>query len=95
MKDQAYKVVSQIPRGKVMTYGQVAAKAGLKSPRTVGRYLHQNTDSKKVPCHRVVRSDGSIASGYAMGGPTAQKKKLIEEGVIFDNRKVSSVSLLK
>lgn len=71
-----------------MTYGQVARKAGLKSARTVGMYLHKNIDPKKIPCHRVVFADGSLSPSYAFGGLRAQKKKLESEGVRFHGEKV-------
>lgn len=57
------KVVSEIPRGSVLTYGQVAKLAGKpRAQRAVGMIMSKNQD-KKIPCHRVVRSDGTIG-GY-------------------------------
>lgn len=79
--EKVYKVVSRIPRGKVLTYAQVAQRAGNKKAyRAVGNIMNRNPYSKeKVPCHRVVRSDGTIG-GYNKGA--ALKKKLLEkEGV--------------
>lgn len=52
------------------------------NPRTVGWALHANRD-QKVPCHRVVFADGSLAPGYAFGGPDEQRKRLKSEGVEF------------
>lgn len=64
---KVYDVVSKIPKGKVLTYKQVAIKAGRpKAYRAVGNILNKNTDTKKVPCHRVIGSDGSMR-GYAWG----------------------------
>ncbi len=64
---KVYSVVSKIPKGKVLTYKQVAAKAGRpKAYRAVGNILNKNTDTKQVPCHRVIASDGSLG-GYAWG----------------------------
>ena len=78
--EKVYKVVSKIPRGKTMTYKEVAEAAGKpKAYRAVGNILNKNKDTKRVPCHRVIRSDGT-AGGYAFG----KKKKielLREEGV--------------
>jgi len=69
--ERVYKVVSKIPKGKVMTYKQVAAAAGNpKAARAVGNILNKNPNPVKVPCHRVIRSDGDIG-GYAFG----KKKK--------------------
>ena len=83
-----YDVVSKIPQGKVMTYKQVAQIAGVKNPRYVGFAIHRNTDIIKVPCHRVIKSDGRLATGYAHGGMTKQREKLIEEGIIFNNARI-------
>ena len=82
-----------VPKGKVTTYKTLAEYAGIKNPRVVGNILHKNTDPEKYPCHRVVKSDGSIAAGYAMGGPSAQRRKLKAEGVKF--LKNGSVDLAK
>jgi len=84
-----YSIVSKIPQGRVMTYKQIAILSGLKNPRNVGFALHRNTDGDKVPCHRVIRSDGKLASGYAFGGMRKQKEKLEKEGVGFINDRVN------
>ncbi|MEK7068216.1 MAG: MGMT family protein [Patescibacteria group bacterium] len=70
-KERVYTIVARIPRGKTLTYKQVAAKAGKpNAARAVGTLMSKNFDPK-IPCHRVVRSDGKIG-GYNRGGP--QKK---------------------
>lgn len=79
---EIYRIVSKIPRGKVMTYKQVA-KLAKTTPRVVGFTLHANRDPEDIPCHRVIRSDGTLANGYAFGGKKEQKRKLIEEGIRF------------
>lgn len=61
-----YDVVRGIPKGKTLTYKQVAERAGRpRAFRAVGNILNKNRDSH-VPCHRVIRSDGAIG-GYAWG----------------------------
>lgn len=81
---RVYRAVAMIPAGKVGTYAQVAELAGaVGAARAVGNALHLNTDTVKVPCHRVVRSDGTLGSGYAFGGPEMQRKRLESEGVVF------------
>ena len=81
--EQVYEVVKTIPKGKVMTYGQIARAIGSKDARKVGWALHANPDGSQVPCYRVVNKDGRLAPGYAFGGPDEQKIRLIAEGVEF------------
>ncbi len=71
-----------VPRGKVTTYGRVAEKLGsLQSSRAVGTALATNPFPIIIPCHRVVRSDGSLGG---FGGGLEMKKALLEmEGVKF------------
>ena len=79
--ERVYDVVAGIPRGKTMTYGEVARRAGSPhAARAVGNIMHNNPDTKRVPCHRVVRSDGTIG-GYARG--TKKKAEILRrEGAI-------------
>jgi O-6-methylguanine DNA methyltransferase len=66
-------VVKKIPKGKVMTYKQVAAKAGnVNASRAVGNMMASNKD-KKVPCHRVIRSDGKIGSYNGLQGKSKEE----------------------
>ncbi|KKP35697.1 MAG: methylated-DNA-protein-cysteine methyltransferase [Candidatus Peregrinibacteria bacterium GW2011_GWA2_33_10] len=83
-----YYVVKRIPRGKVVTYGDVARVLGeMRGARVVGFALHANKDPKNVPCHRVVNNRGEVADGFAFGGCMEQKKRLISEGVTFSSEK--------
>lgn len=76
--EKVYAVVRKIPKGKVLTYKQVAVKAGKpKASRAVGNILHKNCDPA-VPCHRVIRSDGKLG-GYNKGA-IAKRKILAAEG---------------
>ena len=73
-------IVRKIPKGKTMTYKEVAAKAGAPgAARAVGSIMKANYD-EDIPCHRVIRSDGVIGQ-YNRGGPEAKLKKLRAEGV--------------
>lgn len=79
-----YEVVKTIPKGKVASYGQVAAMAG--NPRwsqIVGYALHSNPSPDEIPCHRVVRKDGRVAKSFAFGGENVQRMLLEGEGVTF------------
>lgn len=81
-KEKVYAVVARIPKGSVMTYAQVARLAGSpQAYRAVGNIMNRNPDTKRVPCHRVVRSDGT-PGGYARG-PARKKAILKSEGVVF------------
>lgn len=86
LQDKVFAVVTRIPKGKVLTYKYVAMHAGVKNPRTVGQILHRNKHPKIIPCHRVVKSDGSMATGYAFGGKEQQRRLLIEEGIQFKGK---------
>jgi len=77
-----YEEVKKIPRGKVVSYGEIAKKTGT-TPRVVGFALHSNPDPENIPCHRVVFKDGSLSPGYVFGGEGKQKEKLKKEGVLF------------
>lgn len=76
-------MVQTVPKGKVVTYGDIARKIGTANARRIGHALHSNPDGEKTPCHRVVFADGSLAPSYAFGGPDAQHKKLLAEGITF------------
>jgi len=79
--EKVQDIVRKIPKGKVMTYGQVASKAGSPgASRAVGTIMAHNFDPS-IPCHRVIRSDGKIGN-YNRGGSSAKRKLLIEEGYL-------------
>lgn len=85
-----YKVLTFIPKGKVLTYGGVARLIGTpKGARAVGNILHKNPNAPKVPCHRVVGRDGRMGAGYGLGGPKAQERRLQEEGIETNNGRVN------
>lgn len=86
MKEKIYEFLKTIPQGKVATYGQIAMYLGNKKlSRVVGNMLHNNSDPVNIPCHRVVNSKGKVAENYAFGGGTAQRKRLENEGIVFEN----------
>lgn len=80
-RENVLVVVRAIPRGSTMTYGEVARLAGCPgSARAVGSLMRANYDPT-VPCHRVVRSDGSVGE-YNRGGSSHKRVLLEEEGAI-------------
>ena len=77
--EKVYAVVKQIKKGETLTYKQVAQRAGNpRAARAVGNILNKNYDSS-IPCHRVVRSDGTVG-GYNRGA-TAKRLLLKKEKV--------------
>ncbi len=79
--------VDAIPRGRVASYGQVAAEAGLPGrARLVGRLLRELPAGSRLPWHRVVRSDGSIAGRGDGEAMTEQRRRLVREGVTLEGR---------
>lgn len=81
------KALQAIPKGHVTTYKILGEKFHIH-PRQVGRILHNNKHPNTYPCYKVVHSDGSIATGYAAGGPTEQIKRLILDSVPFNKNRV-------
>jgi len=80
-KDRVLLVVSKISKGKTVSYKEVAKKVGNeKAARAVGNIMKANKD-KKIPCHRVIKSDGSLGD-YNRGGSKAKEKILKKEGAI-------------
>jgi len=78
---ETYDLVAQVPEGSVTTYGEVARALGdIVASRFVGLAMSQNQDIVRVPCRRVVQSDGFVG-GYTPGGPTKKSRLLRSEGV--------------
>ncbi len=85
--ERIYAAVARIPRGRVATYGQVAAAAGLPGrSRQVGYALHALPEARAVPWHRVVNARGEISPRAEPRFETIQRKLLEREGVAFDAR---------
>ena len=80
--DRVLNIIRKIPKGKALTYKQVASKAGNeRAVRAVGSIMSKNYRSD-VPCHRVIRSDGKIGN-YNRGGSEKKREILKKEGVSF------------
>lgn len=79
LRDRVHAIVRAVPKGRVVTYGQVALLAGRpRAAREVGWIAHAGR--KRVPWQRVVNREGGLAKGYT-GGPAGQKKALQRDGV--------------
>lgn len=88
-RDTVYSLTRQIPKGKVATYGQLAKQAGNpKAARAVGLFMKTNPDAPRIPCHRVVASDGSLTGYSGKAGISGKKEMLLAEGVSFTGKKV-------
>ncbi|MEG2377807.1 MAG: MGMT family protein [Clostridia bacterium] len=79
-----YQIVKAIPRGRVATYGQIAALSGnVRRSRVVGYALHVNPQPGVIPCHRVLNREGKTSGSFAFGGEQRQRELLEQEGVSF------------
>lgn len=79
-----YRIVACIPRGKVATYGQIAAAIGMpRAARTVGWAMWSVPRDLDLPCHRVVNRRGEMAPEHIFGGADRQRALLLAEGVAF------------
>ena len=82
-----YAVVRRIPKGRVATYGQIAALAGIAGhARQVGYALHALPQGTTVPWHRVVNASGGISLRAIPGGELVQQQLLAREGVLLNTR---------
>ena len=89
MKEKVYEFLRTIPKGKVVTYGQIAEYIGNKNlARVIGNILHNNPNEYKYPCYKVVDSKGNLSKQFAFGGIEKQKEKLEKEGIVVNNYKV-------
>ena len=82
---KVWKYLKSIPKGKFKTYKQVAI--GIKSPksaRAVANACAQNPYAPLIPCHRVIRSDGSLGGYSGEGGIEKKKQLLIQEGFFIN-----------
>jgi len=85
-----WKVVSEIPSGHVLTYGEVARLAGLpKAARRVSQALRRAPRQMELPWHRVINAQGKISFPENSSGWIRQKDRLEDEGVTFLNGKVN------
>ncbi|MFH1416287.1 MAG: MGMT family protein [Elusimicrobiota bacterium] len=87
-KKKVYNAIMIVPRGRVTTYGEIAGYLRSKAYRAVGKALAQNPHAPRVPCHRVVKSDGSIGGYTAAGGLKKKVSLLKKEGVIVRENRI-------
>lgn len=88
--EKCYELLKLIPEGKVTTYKEMSKALNTKAWRAVGSAMAKNPHLIVIPCHRVVRSDGSVGE-YALG--SNEKSKLLQkEGVQVSNGKIDNLS---
>ena len=89
LRNGVYNYLRNIPKGKVVTYGQIAKYLGNKNlSRVVGNILHVNPDPIKYPCYKVVSSKGELSNNFGDGGIEVQRKRLEEDGIEVINNYV-------
>ena len=85
-QEKCYKVLKTVPKGKITTYKEIAKALNSKAYRAVGTAMNKNPYAPKVPCHRVINSNGNVGN-FASG--TKNKIKLLKkEGIEIKNDKI-------
>jgi len=93
-QERVYKECSKIPKGKVSTYNAIAKKLK-SSPRAIGQALKKNPYAPKVPCHRVIKSDGTLGGYDGIMNNNKKVKMLKSEGVIIRDDRVDEKCIVK
>ena len=89
MKQLVFDFLLTIPKGKVVTYGSLAAAIGHPgAARAVGQILHRNQDPETYPCYKVVSAAGRLSANFAFGGPEGQQTLLEAEGIVVTDHRV-------
>jgi len=87
LDEKVYKKLLQVPKWKITTYGELARAVGLQNgQRAIGKIMNKNPYPVIIPCHRVVRSNGTVG-GYAFG-QDVKINMLTKEGIKIHNRKI-------
>lgn len=88
---KVYSKLKQVPKGKVTTYKELAKSINSKSYQAIGQVLRKNPFAPEVPCHRVVKTDGSLGGfmGEIEGKAIIKKINILKsEGVLTKDNKV-------
>ena len=93
--EKVYEIVKKIPKGKVMTYKQIAYKLNSKAYRAIGTALKNNPHPIKVPCHRVINSDRTVGGYKGKKNSKLKIKLLKKEGVKIINNKIDKKNIIK
>lgn len=87
-QNKIYELLKKVPKGKVITYKELAKAAKTKAYRAVGTAMARNPFAPRVPCHRVVNSDGKIGNYSGKGRVKTKIKMLRKEGVEVKNNRI-------
>ncbi len=90
LQQRVWYTLTKIPKGCVTTYGLIAKHLNTKAVRAVASAIGKNPNAPKVPCHRVILSDGSIGKYSGVGGVKGKIKLLKAEGVKTKNSKIQN-----
>ena len=85
---KVYSLLRKVPKGRVTTYKDLAEASGTKAYRAVGTAMRLNENAPFVPCHRVVKSDGSVGNYSGKGGIKGKIRLLEKEGVKVKNNEI-------
>ena len=91
LSDRCYKLLTRIPKGRVTTYKALAAALGTKGYRAIGTICGKNPNAPRVPCHRVVNSDGRLGGYSGSGGIQSKIKLLKAEGITIERNRVQNL----
>lgn len=87
-QERVLEMLKKIPRGKVTTYKIIGDKLGTKAYRAVGTYVKNNPNAPVIPCHRVIKSNGSLGEYSGKDGIKGKTHLLRKEGIVIINGKV-------
>ena len=87
-KDKVYSLLKKVPKGRIVTYKELARALNSKAYRAVGTAMKLNENSPIVPCHRVVKSNGSVGDYSGKGGIRGKIILLEKEGIKVKNNKI-------
>ena len=87
--DNVFEVAKLVPKGRVTSYGAIAAYIGMKrSARMVGYAMNASHSDKKIPAHRVVNRNGMLTGKNHFNGPDEMQKRLEKEGIKVKNDQI-------
>ena len=83
MHQKVYEFLQTVPKGKVVTYGQIAVAVfgDIRYSRAIGKILHVNPNPSLYPCYKVVNAKGRLTPAFAFGGIEMQKTLLENDGI--------------